>query len=49
VDSIEAIDSIAADTASQQAPPSAIDRTLVPAEPTSMPAATDTDAKERKS
>jgi len=49
VDSIEAIDSIAADTASQQAPPSATDRTLAPAAPTSIPTATDTDAKERKS
>jgi hypothetical protein len=49
VDSIEAIDSIAANTASQQAPPSATDRTLAPADLTSMPTATDTDAKERKS
>ena len=47
VDSTEPIDSIAADTASQQTAPSATDRTLAPAEPTSMPAATD--AEERKS
>jgi hypothetical protein len=49
VDSIEAIDSIAADTALQQAAPSATDRTLAPAESINMPASTDIGANERKS
>jgi hypothetical protein len=49
VDSIESIDSTAADTASQRAAPSAPDRTLAAAEPASTPAATDSDAGERKS
>jgi hypothetical protein len=47
VESIEAIDSIAADTASQQAAPSTTDRALAGAEPASMPAASDCDAEER--
>jgi len=49
VDSIEAMDSIAADTASQHAAPPATLPTLAAAEPASMPAATDSDAEERKS
>ena len=49
VDSIEAIDSIAADCASQQVPQSAAGSTLAPVEPVSMPAATGSDAEERKS
>lgn len=49
VDSIGAIDSIAADTASQQATPPATVPTLAAAEPVSMPAATDSATEERKS